>query len=70
MEAREIEIRFNKKTGDIKFETHNFKGDSCEKFIDNLVTHLGLDKGSVEEKPEKTQEVVNADVEYQRLTGN
>jgi len=66
MQAKEVQIRFNKKTGNIEFETSGFVGESCDKFLDQICEELGLEKGSIEDKPERLQEVTETELEAEQ----
>jgi len=53
MAMRELDVEIDEKTGDIKFDTQNFKGKGCEELLDKLQAALSATLVSKIEKPEK-----------------
>lgn len=63
--SKKIEIAINRKTAKITMETLNFQGGECTVELDKFQEALGAVQHSVDDKPEKHEEVVMN--EQQRL---
>jgi len=52
---KEIEVEIDIETGEIIFETKNFKGKSCEDILNQIQKAIDAEEISHKDKPEKIQ---------------